>query len=92
MQEQVQLHAYLQGHVQGVGMRFFIQRLAQKLSLNGFVRNMPDGRVEVIAEGDKKNLELLLKKLKKSPRGKVESITCSWSSASANYSSFNIYY
>ncbi len=44
-------HAYYSGRVQGVGFRFTAQHIAEGFAVAGFVRNLPDGRVEVIAEG-----------------------------------------
>ena len=44
------------GRVQGVGFRFFAQNVAQREGLTGLVRNLPDGRVEAIAEGDDESL------------------------------------
>ena len=44
------------GRVQGVGFRFFAQDVAQREGLTGLVRNLPDGRVEAIAEGDDESL------------------------------------
>jgi acylphosphatase len=43
---------YYSGRVQGVGFRFTAQRLAEDFAVNGFVRNLPDGRVELVAEGE----------------------------------------
>jgi acylphosphatase len=44
-------HAYYSGRVQGVGFRFTAQHVAEGFAIAGFVRNLPDGRVEVLAEG-----------------------------------------
>jgi acylphosphatase len=43
--------AVVSGHVQGVGYRYFVSRLAQAAGLSGSARNLPDGRVEVVLEG-----------------------------------------
>jgi acylphosphatase len=50
---------YVSGTVQGVGFRYFTQNAARKLRLSGFVRNLPDGRVEVFATGTLSQLEKL---------------------------------
>lgn len=47
------------GRVQGVGFRFFTQDIARREGLRGVVRNLPDGRVEVVAEGDEDSLTRL---------------------------------
>jgi acylphosphatase len=44
-------HAYYSGRVQGIGFRFTAQHVAEGFAVAGFVRNLPDGRVEVLAEG-----------------------------------------
>ena len=44
-------HAYYSGRVQGVGFRFTAQQVAEGFAVAGFVRNLPDGTVEVLAEG-----------------------------------------
>lgn len=88
-----QLHLYLSGHVQGVGMRSFIWRMAEGLGLNGFVRNLPDRGVEVVAEGDPVLLEQLIRDLEKSPVGRIDRITIvSRGLASGRYRSFAIEY
>jgi len=48
------------GMVQGVGFRYSAQRRAQALGLSGFVRNLPDGRVEMVAQGEAEGLQELL--------------------------------
>jgi len=45
------------GTVQGVGFRFFTQRIAARHQVTGYVRNLPDGRVEAHAEGTAQNIE-----------------------------------
>ena len=57
------------GMVQGVGYRFFAQRVAEKLHVNGFVRNLWDGRVEVFAMGTAEQHKELRKQLERGPMG-----------------------
>lgn len=54
-------HVLISGFVQGVGYRQFVKSNARKLKLTGFVRNLPDGRVEALFEGAKKNIEKMIK-------------------------------
>ena len=56
------------GRVQGVGYRYFVRRAAQKLSIDGYVRNLSDGRVEVYAIGDQMQLDALREELRQGPR------------------------
>ena len=48
----VRVHVLVSGHVQGVGYRWFVRGLASDAGLAGSARNLPDGRVEVVLEGD----------------------------------------
>ncbi len=57
----------VRGRVQGVGYRYFVLRHAQELELAGFARNLPDGSVEVIAEGPQAALGKLLAQLGEGP-------------------------
>lgn len=50
-------HYLVSGEVQGVGFRFFAQRVAARHQVVGFVRNLPDGRVEALAEGTPEGVE-----------------------------------
>ena len=63
----IRLHITITGVVQGVGYRFFTRRLANRMGIKGFVRNMPDGTVEVEAEADREQVESFLKELRKGP-------------------------
>jgi acylphosphatase len=53
------IHIEVSGRVQGVGFRWFVAKKARELHLAGWVRNRPDGQVEVAAAGDAPSLELL---------------------------------
>jgi len=55
-----ELHIKVSGEVQNVGFRYQTNKLAQGLQLTGWVRNAPDGTVEILAQGEKKNLTRLL--------------------------------
>ncbi len=76
------LTALISGHVQGVGFRFYVQRNALDLGLTGYAENLGDGRVEVVAEGLRSELEYLLVKLKNGPsHASVSSMDVSWGQA-----------
>jgi len=57
------------GVVQGVGYRFFAVRVATGLGLRGFARNLPDGRVEVVAQGGDESLRAFQERLRSGPSG-----------------------
>lgn len=67
------------GEVQGVGFRAFVRRHALDLGLAGYAENLSDGRVEVVAEGERTDLEALLVKLKNGPaHALVTSLEQAW--------------
>jgi len=66
-----ELHVRVTGVVQGVGFRWFVRERARRLGLAGWVRNLPDGSVEVLASGDQGQLDLLRGELQRGPRGAV---------------------
>ena len=59
----------ISGRVQGVGFRYFTEATAAREGILGWVRNTPDGRVEVVAEGDAEALERFERSLRHGPRG-----------------------
>ena len=63
------LHFLIQGRVQGVGFRWFVQREASELDLRGWVRNTEDGHVEVVAAGAPGDIDELRSSLRRGPRG-----------------------
>lgn len=60
---------YVSGTVQGVGYRFFTQRVSQRIGVAGYVKNLRDGRVEVYAVGSASQLSVLRRELERGPQG-----------------------
>jgi acylphosphatase len=67
------IHLIIEGRVQGVGFRYFIKDLANSLSITGWVRNLQEGKVEILAEGDKSDLQFLIDQARTGPRGSLVS-------------------
>ena len=85
------LHALVDGTVQGVGFRAFVQAQAAALGLTGWVRNTFDGLVEVTAEGPRPQLDLLLDKLRTGPRmAYVIEVRKQWQPATGEFTRFDI--
>jgi acylphosphatase len=63
----VQAHVFISGWVQGVGFRYWTKTTALKLGLTGWVRNLPDSRVEAIFEGPKERVEEMVERCQKGP-------------------------
>lgn len=62
----MQRHTYhFSGHVQGVGFRYTTHNIAISHNVHGYVRNLPDGRVEVVMEGDEREIEDVVKNLQR---------------------------
>ena len=61
------IEIYVSGVVQGVGFRYFTKRVANELGIKGFVKNLPDGRVYIVAEGDENQLEKFLSAIRRGP-------------------------
>lgn len=61
------IHVFVSGFVQGVGYRRFIKGKAISLGLKGFVRNLPDRRVEAVFVGDKEDVEKMIRECRKGP-------------------------
>ena len=67
---------YVAGQVQGVGYRYFVRHAAEQIDVGGYVRNLPDGRVEVYAIGTPSQLDHLVAELRRGPRHAiVEEVT-----------------
>jgi acylphosphatase len=79
------------GRVQGVGFRYFTQDIAHREGLNGQVRNLPDGRVEIVAEGDEESLMRLEAALWRGPsHARVDSVDVDSTNPSGRMTGFTI--
>jgi acylphosphatase len=85
------LHAVIHGDVQGVGLRYFVMREARSLGLRGWVRNRDDGSVELVAEGDRRDLERLLDAARRGPsQAHVGDVRVDWSPPAGNLKPFDL--
>ncbi len=88
-----EFHAKVTGRVQMVMMRDFVQRSASKLGLTGWVKNLPDGSVEVVAQGVPGMLEKLVELLHKgSLLSRVDNVEVEYRDAAKEFKSFDIAY
>lgn len=79
--DNARLHAVVSGQVQGVGFRDWTRQHARRLQLAGSAVNLPDGRVEIVAEGPREACESLLVALRGSAPGSVAEVEESWTDA-----------
>ncbi|MEQ8970179.1 MAG: acylphosphatase [Coleofasciculus sp. C1-SOL-03] len=70
-QKQIRAHVFISGQVQGVGYRLSTVSEARQCSVNGWVRNIPDGRVEAVFEGTKSGVEEMINWCHKGPSAAV---------------------
>lgn len=89
--DRTRLHAVVEGHVQGVGFRYYVLTHAQQLNLTGWVRNTSEGNVEVIAEGNPADLDELLDALRQGPRSSfVSNVREKWEPARGEFHNFDV--
>jgi len=87
------VQAVVYGYVQGVFFRAFVAEQASELGLTGYVRNLRGGGVEVLAEGERRQLEKLIDCLKIGPPdARVEKVVTNWLEYTGSYSGFRIGY
>lgn len=89
----MRLSAIVHGRVQGVFFRDFTRRQAWALGLTGYVRNLRDGTVEVVAEGSQDTLQQLLEQIKVGPsRAWVDKVDFHWGDHSGEFDRFEVRY
>jgi acylphosphatase len=87
----IQMYILISGQVQGVGFRDFTQRNATKLKINGYAKNLENGKVEVVAEGPRRALDKLVAKLCDGPpKAKVEDVSIEERPSNGKYNDFSI--
>ena len=84
------MSVYYDGRVQGVGFRFTAEYIAQQLKVTGWVKNLPDGRVEVIAEGLEDSLVEFLDRIRKRMAHYIFNKTVEWQEYKGEFKDFGI--
>lgn len=93
MAKKERVHLIVSGFVQGVFFRSNTKEVAGKLGLTGWVRNLEDGRVEILAEGEKDKLDKLIEWAKKGPElARVENVEIKWEEYKGEFEDFEIRY
>ena len=83
---------FVSGSVQGVGYRMFVRKNAEKLGVTGWVRNLPDSRVEVMIQGKKAAVEELLTLCKRGTfLADVKGLEIAWIAVKESFSDFSIH-
>lgn len=86
---QKRVRVIISGFVQGVGYRSFAKRIAQKHQLPGYVRNLYDGDVEVVIEGEEDTLVRMIEDLNKGPTyGRVQNTKVEWYDYKGEFNEF----
>jgi len=87
----VELEAIVKGKVQGVRFRDYVEKTATELALTGYVKNLPDGSVLVVAQGLPDNLKELVEHLYEgSILSQVESVAVDWRTGAVTYRDFSL--
>jgi acylphosphatase len=81
---------FLSGRVQGVGMRYWVNRLASQLQVAGFVENLDDGRVRIVVEGQPDTLEGLIESIRAYAPGAIRNIERHVATATGEFANFTI--
>ncbi len=85
------VHCFVSGKVQGVSFRSYTLSIAEKLGLTGWVRNLPDERVEIIVEGEEKDIEKFVELLSKGPMlSRVDEVKVEKEKYTGSFSNFEI--
>jgi len=86
----VRYDVHYSGRVQGVGFRFNAQWIARSLPVTGFVRNLPDGGVQIVAEGEEADLDRFLAKVANSMEENISDSDVQRGAATGEFSGFEI--
>jgi acylphosphatase len=78
------------GHVQGVGFRYTTHSIARRHNVTGYVRNLPDGRVELVAEGDRGETDAFLQNVREQLSSYIRDERCDIGPATGEFTGFEI--
>jgi len=86
----IRKHVYYSGTVQGVGFRYTVRGVARGAGVAGFVRNLPDGRVEVVAEGEEAEVDGFLAGVAEAMRGYIARADVRTEPATGEFAGFGV--
>ena len=91
--KKVRVHIFVSGRVQNVFFRYYTKKMAEKIGVFGWVKNLPDRRVEAVFEGEKEKVEKILEWSKKGPLlAEVKEVEINWEKYQGEFNSFEIKY
>jgi acylphosphatase len=91
IEDRTRVHLLIEGRVQGVFFRASAQSEAHRLGVKGWVRNCPDGSVELVAEGKRKDIDDFIAWCRHGPRGaEVANVQVEWQEYTGEFSAFRI--
>ena len=86
-------HVFIEGNVQGVGFRHFTRTNARRQNVNGWVKNLADGRVEAIFEGNEDSVNTMIDLVKDGPRtSRVTNVDVEWEEPQNEFNNFQVTY
>jgi acylphosphatase len=88
----IQKRFHFRGDVQGVGFRYTACRIANGFSITGFVRNVPDGSVECVAEGQAEEIDAFVEQLQQTMSGYIRQTTQEQLPAAGRWDTFGVAY
>jgi acylphosphatase len=83
---------YFSGRVQGVGFRYTAQNIAMQHDVGGYVRNLPDGRVELVLEGPDSEMDMIVEELRRRMECHIRGTQLDESAATGEFERFSIKY
>jgi len=91
VQEKIRAHVFISGRVQGVFFRTNTKEEADRLGVLGWVKNLPDGRVEAVFEGNREKVEEMVNWTSKGPIwAKIDDFSVTWEDYTGEFSNFEI--
>jgi acylphosphatase len=90
MQNDAAKRIYFGGHVQGVGFRYTVRSIAEGFSVSGYAMNLPDGRVEVFAQGDQEEINRFVAAIKREFDTYIRTVDIEDSAVQADLKRFQI--
>ena len=84
------LRTLFSGRVQGVGFRYTAERLSRRFQVKGYVRNLPNGQVELVIEGEEESLNQFLEAISETFQPYLKEVTTRWEEVTGEYQDFGI--